>query len=171
MASHTAKRFPKPYKYPLGHWGHNIGVRSNKPLGIARLDEEECLLCFEGSLKVRMSSPSLIVASEFGLYMNLNGKPTRKFDRLGVYWESKAVTMTYRRPYIVLFSPQLIEVRHARTGELVQVLRDRNRNDFQFVWDGRRFPASDGEEPLVHVNVGSNIARIKIMRLAPLTTV
>ena len=80
--------------------------------------------------------------------------------------------MEYRRPYVILFSPQLIEVRLARTGELVQILRDRNCNDFQFLWDGRSFPASgDGEEPLVHVNVGSNIAGIKVMQLAPLTTV
>jgi hypothetical protein len=61
MASHTAKRFPKPYKYPFGHWAHQIGVRSNKPLGIARLDEGECLLCFQGPLKLRMSLSSLIV--------------------------------------------------------------------------------------------------------------
>lgn len=78
--------------------------------------------------------------------------------------------MTYRRPYVILFSPQLIEVRYARTGELVQVLRDRNQNDFQFLWDGKSFPARDGEEPLVHVNVGSNIAGIKVMQLAPLAT-
>jgi CNH domain len=76
--------------------------------------------------------------------------------------------MAYRRPYIILFGPQLIEVRYARTGELVQVIRDKNRNDFQFLWDGRSFPANDGEEPLVHVNVGSNIAEIKIMQLTPL---
>jgi len=80
--------------------------------------------------------------------------------------------MEYRRPYVILFSPQLIEVRLAQTGELVQILRDRNCNDFQFLWDGRSFPASgEGEEPLVHVNVGSNIAGIKVMQLAPLTTV
>lgn len=78
--------------------------------------------------------------------------------------------MAYRRPYVILFSLQLIEVRYARTGELVQVLRDKNRNDFQFLWDGNSFPATD-EEPLIHVNVGSNIAGIKIMRLAPLSTV
>jgi hypothetical protein len=93
-------------------------------------------------------------------------------DGVGVNWESKAIAMTYQRPYVILFSPQLIEVRYARTGELVQVLRDRNHNDFQFLWDGRIFPASgDGEEPLVHVNVGSNIAAIKVMQLTPLTTV
>lgn len=80
--------------------------------------------------------------------------------------------MAYRRPYVILFSPQLIEVRYAQTGELVQLLRDKDRNDFQFLWDGRSFPASgDGEEPLVHINVGSNIAGIKVMRLAPITTV
>jgi len=77
--------------------------------------------------------------------------------------------MTYRRPYVILFSPKLIEVRYDLTGELVQVLRDRSCNDFQFLWDGKRFPASDEEEPLVHVNVGPNIAGIKVMQLAPLT--
>ena len=110
--------------------------------------------------------------SDFGLYTNINGRPTRKLDALGVNWESKAVAMAYRRPYVILFSPQLIEVRYAQTGELVQLLRDKNRNDFQFLWDGRSFPVSgDGEEPLVHINVGSNIAGIKVMRLAPITTV
>ena len=90
---------------------------------------------------------------------------------MGVNWESKAVAMAYRRPYVILVSPQLIEVRFARTGELVQVLRDRFRNDFQFLWDGIGFPVSgDEEETLVHVNVGSNIAGIKVMQLAPLAT-
>ena len=79
--------------------------------------------------------------------------------------------MAYRQPYVILLSPQLIEVRYARTGELVQVLRDRNRNDFQFLWDGKSFPPNNGEEPVVHVNVGSNIAGIKIMQLALLAGV
>jgi hypothetical protein len=71
---------------------------------------------------------------------------------------------------VILLGPQLIEVRYARTGELVQLLRDMDGNDLQFLWDGKSFPANDGEEPLVHVNVGSNIAMIKIMQLAPLAT-
>jgi hypothetical protein len=165
MASHTAKRFPKPYKHPFGYWSHQIGVRSNKPLGIARLDDEECLLCYQGPLKPRASSLYLMFGSEFGLYTNVYGKPTRKLDRLGVHWESKALAMVYQRPYVILFSPQLIEIRYARTGELAQVLRDRNRNDFQFLWDGNSFPATNGEEPVVHVNVGPNIAGIKVMQL------
>ncbi len=61
MASHTAKRFPKPYKYSFGHWAYRIGVRSNKPLGIVRLEEGECLLCFQGPLKLRLS-PSFLIA-------------------------------------------------------------------------------------------------------------
>lgn len=37
-------------------------------------------------------------------------------------WESRPVQVAYRAPYVFAFSDDMIEVRHASTGRLVQIV-------------------------------------------------
>lgn len=51
-----------------------------------------------------------------------------------VEWEGKADRAVCHPPYILLFDPQFIEIRHVETGRLVQII---SGNDVQCIWDGR----------------------------------
>lgn len=64
--------------------------------------------------------------------MNLHGDPSR--DNPTVEWEGKANRVALHAPYILLFDPRFIEVRHIETGRLSQIIQG---NDVRCTWDGR----------------------------------
>lgn len=79
-----------------------------------------------------------------------------------VEWEGHIERAAFHAPYILLFNPKFIEIRHVETGRLVQIIPG---NDLRCVWDGRGFdsttiPAgsiSDEnmvQEPRVHAVTG-----------------
>ena len=72
------------------------------------------------------------MATEFGLYVDKHGDPSRPMCI--VEWEGMAERVACHPPYILLFDNRFIEIRHVATGRLVQVIPG---NDAQCTWDGR----------------------------------
>ncbi|KAF5351291.1 hypothetical protein D9758_007992 [Tetrapyrgos nigripes] len=89
---------------------------SVKPLGMFRSTDEEFLLCY----------------TEFGLYVNKHGDPSRPTG--SIEWEGTAERVALHNPYILLFDTRFIEVRHIQTGRLAQIIPG---NDVHCLWDGR----------------------------------
>ena len=61
-------------------------------------------------------------------------------DRVPVEWEGVAERVSYHHPYVLLFSANFVEVRHAATGRLEQIIRG---NSVRCVWEGKDFVAGD----------------------------
>ncbi|KAJ3860794.1 CNH domain-containing protein [Lentinula novae-zelandiae] len=89
---------------------------SCKPLGMFRSTDEEFLLCY----------------TEFGLYVNKHGDPSRHTG--SIEWEGTAERVALHPPYILLFDTRFIEVRHVQTGRLAQIIPG---HDVRCLWDGR----------------------------------
>ncbi|KIK53944.1 hypothetical protein GYMLUDRAFT_49117 [Collybiopsis luxurians FD-317 M1] len=87
-----------------------------KPLGMFRSTDEEFLLCY----------------TEFGLYVNKHGDPSRHTG--SIEWEGTAERVALHPPYILLFDSRFIEVRHIQTGRLAQIIPG---HDVRCLWDGR----------------------------------
>lgn len=74
----------------------------------------------------------LNLGSEFGLYVDKHGEPTRSIGT--IEWEGTAEQVALHPPYILLFDSRFIEVRHVETGRLCQIIPG---NDIHCLWDGR----------------------------------
>jgi RHO1 GDP-GTP exchange protein 1/2 len=89
--------------------------------------------------------------SEFGLYVDPHGDPSPNHPVI-VEWEGRAERMASQPPYLLLFDTRFIEIRHAETGRLVQIILG---NDVRCLWDGRgTTPTLDTDgrmQPRVHV--------------------
>ena len=70
--------------------------------------------------------------SEFGLYVDRHGDPSRTFGT--IEWEGTAERVAWHPPYILLFDSRFIEIRHVDNGRLVQIIPG---NDVRCIWDGR----------------------------------
>jgi len=70
---------------------------------------------------------------EFGLFVNRYGQPGRVAEL--IQWEGTAERVALQFPYVLLFNPRFIEVRHLQTGRLVQVIPGSN---VRCIRDGRR---------------------------------
>lgn len=75
---------------------------------------------------------SLYLRTEFGLYVNRHGDPSRTKNT--VEWEGTAERVAWHPPYVLLFDSRFIEVRHVETGRLCQIIPG---NDIRCIWDGR----------------------------------
>lgn len=64
--------------------------------------------------------------------MNRHGDPSRTKNT--VEWEGTAERVAWHPPYVLLFDPRFIEVRHVETGRLCQIIPG---NDIRCIWDGR----------------------------------
>ncbi|KXN90684.1 Rho1 guanine nucleotide exchange factor 1 [Leucoagaricus sp. SymC.cos] len=104
---------------------------SCRPLGMFRVNDDEFILCY----------------NEFGLYVNKHGDPSRTNST--VEWEGTADRVALHAPYILLFDPRFIEVRHVDTGRLAQIIPG---TDVRCVWDGRGADSS----PAVVIADGSD---------------
>lgn len=62
-------------------------------------------------------------------------------DRVAVEWEGVAERVSYHHPYVLLFSSKFVEVRHAASGQLEQVIQG---NSMRCVWEGE---GHRGEDP------------------------
>ena len=95
----------------------------SKPLGIVRCDgSDELLIIYDGTqLLAPVTSTSDDLNSclaELGCYTDKYGVPSRFCGYLR--WEIKAVAYSHRGAYVLLFSPEFIEVRTVQTGKLVR---------------------------------------------------
>lgn len=75
----------------------------------------------------------LIMHTEFGLYVDKHGMPSRGVQGV-VEWEGTAEHVALHPPYVLMFDTRFIEVRHVSTGRLAQILPG---NDVHCLWDGR----------------------------------
>ncbi|KAG6830360.1 hypothetical protein H0H87_008366 [Tephrocybe sp. NHM501043] len=87
-----------------------------RPIGIFRSREHEFLLCY----------------SVFGIYVDKHGVPSR--SSCIVEWEGNAESVALHAPYVLLFDPRFIEIRHVETGRLSQIIMGQ---EIRCVWDGR----------------------------------
>ncbi|RXW25502.1 hypothetical protein EST38_g301 [Candolleomyces aberdarensis] len=71
----------------------------------------------------------MVIFEDIGCYMNGKGIPTRNFGF--VKWETKAVSCAHRKDLLLLISQRFIEVRHAPTGRLLQVIEG---GDIRLLW-------------------------------------
>ena len=74
----------------------------------------------------------LTASVEFGLYVDKQGDP--RHPQGTIEWEGTAERVAWHPPYILLFNSGFIEVRHVKTGHLVQII---SGNDIRCIWDGR----------------------------------
>lgn len=100
-----------PRLEPLGN-----RLKNCRPIGIFRSREDEFLLCY----------------AEFGIYVDKQGDPSR--DASTIEWEGCADSVAFHAPYVLLFDPRFVEIRHIETGRLAQILPG---NDIRCVWNGR----------------------------------
>jgi len=70
--------------------------------------------------------------TEFGLYVNRHGDPSR--IKGTIEWEGTAEHVAWHPPYILIFDSRFIEVRHVETGRLCQII---SGHDLRCSWDGR----------------------------------
>ncbi|KAH0583069.1 hypothetical protein H2248_010954 [Termitomyces sp. 'cryptogamus'] len=87
-----------------------------RPIGIFRTHDDGFLLCY----------------SQVGVYVNKKGIPSR--SECIVEWEGTAESVAFHAPYVLLFDPRFIEIRHVETGRLSQIVMGQ---DVRCVWDGR----------------------------------
>ncbi|KAI0635913.1 hypothetical protein C8Q77DRAFT_1100369 [Trametes polyzona] len=73
-----------------------------------------------GIVRCPGSDELLVVYDELGCYIDKHGVPTRSSGYLR--WETRAVSYAHRGDFLLLISPEFIEVRTLHTGKLVQVL-------------------------------------------------
>lgn len=84
------------------------------------------------SLYLYQHSASLSDVSEFGLYVDRHGDPSRTIGT--IEWEGTAERVAWHPPYVLLFDSRFIEIRHVETGRLAQIIPG---NDIRCIWDGR----------------------------------
>ncbi|RDB18533.1 Rho1 guanine nucleotide exchange factor 2 [Hypsizygus marmoreus] len=116
-----------------------------RPIGMFRSREDEFLLCY----------------TEFGVYVNKQGNTSR--TAFTIEWEGTADSVAFHAPYVLLFDPRFIEIRHVETGRLAQIIHG---VDIRCVWDGRGLstntavtPGATSEEEMVqeaHVHAVMN---------------
>jgi len=123
---------------------------SSQSLGIFRLQVGAFLLCYDS--KCTWSSFNLCVSlcssSEFGVYIDKHG--TLINGRVVIEWEGIAERVSYHHPYILLFSSNFVEVRHAASGQLEQIIRG---NSMRCIWDGYQ----DGDRTAVQFSHGFGV--------------
>ncbi|KIJ21217.1 hypothetical protein PAXINDRAFT_96076 [Paxillus involutus ATCC 200175] len=88
---------------------------------------------------LRVGSEFLLCYNEFGIYLNKHGEPIRGSST--VEWEGNAAHVAMYWPYILLFNPRFIEVRHASKGHLVQIIFG---DEIRCIFDGRRRASATG---------------------------
>ena len=86
-------------------------------------------------------SLSLIMVSEFGLYVDKHGVPSRNTGP--IEWEGQATRVALHAPYILLFDKRFIEIRNIDTCRLSQILPgseiqcSRDEKDGVYSWNER----------------------------------
>ena len=73
------------------------------------------------------------------MYVDKRGVPSRSPPI--IEWEGVATHAAWHPPYVVLFTPAFIEVRHVESGRLAQVI---NGLDIRCLWDGRGVVRPEG---------------------------
>jgi len=90
-----------------------------------------------------------LASPEHGVYIDKHG--TLINDRFTVEWEGVAERVSYHHPYVLLFSSSFVEVRHAASGRLEQIIRG---NGMRCIWEGRDCRGEDPTTVQPSQNIG-----------------
>ncbi|KAJ7594214.1 CNH domain-containing protein [Mycena floridula] len=99
---------------------------SCRPMGMFRSTDDEFLLVYD----------------EFGVYVDKHGNPRRAAGT--IEWEGTVERVALHMPYVLLFDPRFIEIRHLETGRLAQIIPG---NDVRCLWDGRGLGSNSAVTP------------------------
>ncbi|KAF9646507.1 hypothetical protein BDM02DRAFT_3008877 [Thelephora ganbajun] len=113
---------PVPAERNVEHKNLIKRCRSSQSLGMFRLQTETFLLCYD----------------KFGVYVDKHG--TLINDRIAIEWEGVVGRASYHHPYILLFSRSFVEIRHAASGQLKQIIRG---NAIRCLWEGNDYRGKD----------------------------
>lgn len=112
------------------------------------------------------------------MYINKNGSASRGLSSSIIQWEHIAERVVLSAPYIVLFSPNFLEIRNVATGRVAQIIPGTN---IRALWDSRtgslKSSSTSGQNPapktriLGSMNTSSvDAAGEQIFELLPVTT-
>jgi len=123
-----------------------------RPLGMFRTSEDEHLLCY----------------NDFGLHVDHRGIISRETGP--IEWEGTAEQAACHPPYVLLFNPHFVEIRHLDTGRLIQIIRG---NDVRCLCDGLQcVPYTDerygdmARRPRLHVIMNEERSATRRKRLS-----
>ncbi|WBW74140.1 RhoGEF for Rho1 Rgf2 [Schizosaccharomyces osmophilus] len=88
----------------------------------------------------RLKGEFLLCYSEFAFFVNTNGWRSRQGWL--IHWEGQPLSFALCYPYLLGFEQDFIEVRHAETTELVQIIKGQN---IKLLTDGRGLISEGGE--------------------------
>lgn len=99
-----------------------------RPLGMFRCGGSQYLLCY-GQFAFRVDSHGILVPDSW------------------MAWEGTPMSVAFSYPYVIGFDSRFIEVRHALTGELIQIMAGEHMRCLQF----STLPAAGGgPAPIIH---------------------
>jgi hypothetical protein len=133
---------------------------SARPISMTRVETEVFFLCYDSEYPLFPSARKThhfpFSPAEFGVYVDRYGVPL--LDREIVEWEGQACRASFRFPYVLLFSPAFVEIRHIITGLLIQIIRADDTignyggggcggGPIRCLWDGRGGGGNSGYDP------------------------
>jgi hypothetical protein len=81
----------------------------SRPLAMFRLDDTEFLFVYE----------------DLAIYSDKHGDPIASRYEDTVEWHGRPRQVAFVRPYVLAFDAAFVEIRHAHTGKLVQIIKGR----------------------------------------------
>lgn len=109
-----------------------------KTLGMFRLQDNEFLLCYD----------------DFAFLVDKHGEPLPDRYSSIISWESHPESVAYQFDLIFAFSPTMIEIRHARSGRLAQVIVG---NGICMTYDGTGIDASVNEDGMENIHFSQRV--------------
>ncbi|SCZ90108.1 BZ3500_MvSof-1268-A1-R1_Chr1-3g01781 [Microbotryum saponariae] len=82
----------------------------------------------------------LLAYTDFAFHVTRHGLPIEGFT---IEWESKPESVAFLSPYIFAFSPTIVEIRHALTGQLAQFITG---SQVALIYDGTAIPTSPSND-------------------------
>ncbi|SCV68292.1 BQ2448_413 [Microbotryum intermedium] len=82
----------------------------------------------------------LLAYNDFAFHVTRHGMPIEGFT---IEWESKPESVAFLSPYIFAFSPTIVEIRHALTGQLAQFMTG---SQMALIYDGTAIPSSPSND-------------------------
>ncbi|KAG8738594.1 hypothetical protein FRC10_006665 [Ceratobasidium sp. 414] len=114
---------PAMKAYPVPDFMVNPSAEYGSAEAIADL-KERCSKSKSLGMVLSRSKELMVVFADFGCYVTKYGAPARQ--SAFVRWETRATSVAFRWPHVLLFSTDYIEIRNVESGGLVQVVNGRD---------------------------------------------
>ncbi|QRV90094.1 Rho guanine nucleotide exchange factor [Ceratobasidium sp. AG-Ba] len=123
-------RDPAMKAYPVPDFLVNPSVEYGSADAIDSL-KDRCSKSQSLGMVLSRSKELMVVFADFGCYVTKYGAPARQSAY--VRWETRATSVAFRWPHVLLFSPNYIEIRNVESGGLVQVVKGK---DIKLLYSG-----------------------------------